>query len=273
MSEKDVVESTKYPSTEESLLVDFRSLGIEPGQIVLVHSSLSKIGWVCGAEKAVIEALLQAVGENGTVCMPAHSGDNSDPAKWSNPPVPQQWNAIIYQSMPAFDPHKTPTRGMGRIAELFRTFPGTLRSDHPQVSFCANGKYAAAITENHALTPQFGMDSPLGALYRLKAKILLLGVGYNKCTCLHLSETLDPAMPIMKTGAAITQNGIRKWVWFNDYDYNTDDFEALGRAFEYQNAVKSGKVGSASCKLFDMSAAVDFAREWMTFNRYFSFRR
>ena len=83
---------------------------------------------------------------------------------------------------PAYRAEVSPTRGMGKIAELFRSYPGTVRSDHPQVSFTANGKQSAEITKNHPLTPQFGMDSPLGALYRLNAKILLLGVGYGNCT-------------------------------------------------------------------------------------------
>ena len=53
----------------------------------MVHSSLSKIGWVCGAEVSVIQALLEVVGEEGTIVMPAHTGDNSDPSVWENPPI------------------------------------------------------------------------------------------------------------------------------------------------------------------------------------------
>jgi aminoglycoside 3-N-acetyltransferase len=210
MSESDVIKSTKSPNTTETLFCDLVKLGLKINDIVLVHSSLSSIGWVCGEETAVAEALLQAVGKDGTVCMPAHSGENSDPAEWENPPVPKEWNDIIYNSMPAFRPAVTPTRSIGRIAEFFRKYPNTLRSDHPQVSFCANGRYAKEITEKHVLTPQFGMDSPLGRLYELNAKVLLLGVGYGSCTCFHMGEALNSTMKRKRMGAAILKNGTRE---------------------------------------------------------------
>jgi aminoglycoside 3-N-acetyltransferase len=267
MSELEVIQKTKVPNTVKSLVEDLMQLGLKNKDIVLVHSSLSAIGWVCGEERTVIEALLETIGEEGTLCMPAHSGGNSDPAKWAHPPVPCDWNEIIYDAMPAYHPDITPTRGIGRVAEVFRTYPGVLRSNHPQTSFCARGKYAKEITDTHALTPQFGMDTPLGKLYQNNAKVLLLGVGYDSCTSFHMGEVFSGTTEVTRMGAAITINNSREWKWFEDYDYDNEDFITLGNAFESQREMQSAKVGNADCKLFDICAAVDFATVWLQENR------
>ena len=269
MSEETTIARTKEPNSVDTIYRDLRRLGIESGDVVIVHSSLSSIGWVCGGAQAVISALLKAVGSDGTLVMPAHSGEWSDPAQWQNPPVPKEWIQTIYDNMPAYDPLITPTRQMGRIAELFRTYPGTVRSDHPQVSFCANGGLAKHITENHPLTPQFGMDSPLDKLYSLNAKILLLGVSYGNCTSFHLAETLIPKTPVRKMGTAITENGERVWKWFEDYNHDDVDFERLGEDFEKQHGVQKSNIGNANCTVLKVREGVDFARGWILKNRFY----
>lgn len=268
MSESNVIHNTALPLTTASIVNDLQVLGIQHGDILLVHSSLSSLGWVCGSAVAVIDALLASVGSEGTLCMPAHSGENSEPSKWENPPVPPEWCETIRKNMPAYRAEVSPTRGMGKIAELFRSYPGTVRSDHPQVSFTANGKQSAEITKNHPLTPQFGMDSPLGAMYRLNAKILLLGVSYGNCTSFHLAETMWKAMPKMQSGACILQNGTPQWVPFEDCDYDSDDFEQIGAALESEtNIARIGKVGNAVCHLLHVKEGVDFALNWIKNNR------
>lgn len=269
LSEESVIELTKHMNTVATIHNDLLNLGVKVGDILLVHSSLSSIGWVCGAAQAVVVALKQVITENGTLIMPAHSGAISDPAEWENPPVPKEWLQQIYDSMPAFDVNLTQTRGMGSIAELFRTLPEVYRSNHPQVSFAAQGKFASDIIRNHNLTPQFGMESPLGKMYNLNAKVLLLGVEYDSCTCFHLAEALNEKMPTKKMGAAIIENNKRIWKWFKDFAYNSeDDFEKMGEAFEATNKVVIGKVGKADCKLFHMRSGVDFAKEWLQNNRF-----
>lgn len=268
MSEENIINTTKEPNTINTIYEDLIRLGINNNDILLVHSSLSSLGWVCGGAQTVITALIKAIGNDGTLIMPAHSGEWSDPAGWGNPPVPKEWIQTIYDNMPAFNPEVSPTRGMGRIAELFRTFPKTIRSNHPHVSFSANGRDAISITQNHPLTPQLGMDSPIGKMYKLKAKVLLLGVEYNSCTSFHLSESLIDEMPKERVGASILENGERCWKWFDDYDYDTEDFMLIGKAFEENYNVQKGKVGNAECKLFDMKDGVDFAKAWLTKYRF-----
>ena len=128
---------------------------------MFVHASLSAISWVCGGAAVVCDALPHAVGKNGTVVMPAHNRSNSAPAKREAPPVPEAWHDTVREAMPPFDKDKAPSEGVGKIAECFRHYPETLRSGHPQTSFCMSGKDAAYITAVHALTPQFGDNSRL----------------------------------------------------------------------------------------------------------------
>jgi len=189
MSEIDAIKlDGDQPVTVSSLVTDLFALGLKPGMTVIVHSSLSSLGWVCGGAVAVIQALESVLGPAGTLVMPTHSGDLSDPAEWQHPSVPQVWWESIRQTMPAFDPDLTPTRGMGAIPECFRTQPGVRRSLHPQVSFAAWGRQAQAITANHPLDFSLGDGSPLARLYDLDGWVLLLGVGHDNNTSLHLAE-------------------------------------------------------------------------------------
>lgn len=269
MGEDNVVETTGHPNTIDTLRRDLTAIGVRAGDVLLVHSSLARIGWVCGAEVAVVQALLEAVGQEGTLVMPAHSGANSDPAQWQHPPVPREWWDTIYATMPPFDKDCTPTHRMGRIAECFRCYHGTVRSDHPQTSFCANGPLADEIVGAHPLVPQFGVDSPLGKMYRLDAKVLLLGVGYDRCTSFHLAEVLTGRMPVVRMGAALrAARGERRWAWFDDVDPNGDDFERIGADYEaHADGVVIGRIGNAISRLFAMAPAVDFATRWMLEDR------
>jgi len=188
MSEADAVARVHLPATVESLAAELAELGVRAGDVLLVHSSLSALGWVAGGAVAVIEALEHALGGEGTLVMPAFSTDLSDPSRWQHPPVPRGWWPVIRDHLPAFDPRRTPTRAMGAIAELFRTLPGVLRSAHPTASFAAAGPRAAELIREHPLEDPLGEDSPLGRLHELGARVLLLGVGHDRNTSLHLAE-------------------------------------------------------------------------------------
>src|SRR5512136_1383176 len=128
MTEVDAIQDASLPRTRDSLAADLRALGSTHGMAVIVHSSLSALGWVSGGSVAVVQALMDVLTPAGTLVMPTHTGDLSDPSFWQDPPVPETWWPIIRDTMPTFEPEVTPTRRMGRIVETFRTWPGTLRS-------------------------------------------------------------------------------------------------------------------------------------------------
>lgn len=263
MTETAVVQKSPQPFTQPILIEHLHSLGLHAGMTVLVHSSLSQIGYVPGGPVAVIQALQAALTEAGTLMMPTHTSDYSDPAYWQNPPVPEAWQQIVRDEMPAFDPHLTPTRSMGVIPELFRTWPGVFRSSHPQVSFAAWGRHAATLTADHALDFGLGEQSPLARLYNLDGQVLLLGVGYGNNTSFHLAEIRVGGGKSIRQGAPVWQNGRRVWHWYDELDYDDELFPQIGADFEQAHPVQIGKVGLAECRLFSQKTAVDFATDWL----------
>ena len=208
----------------------------------MVHSSLGRVGWTEGGPIAVIRALLEVLGPDGTLVMPAESPQLGDPA-----------------NRDVFDPHTTPTT-MGAIPEAFRSYAGTLRSSHPLVSVCANGRLAQEITAQHALEFCEGRGTPFEKLYDLGAWTLLLGVGFNRCTSLHYAESLVPNRRTMISRFPLVENGVR--VWVEKLSMGTDNgthFPIVGQRFVDCGHVRSGKVGNADALFFSTRALVDFA--------------
>ena len=248
---------------------DLRRLGVPSGEVVMVHSSLSAIGWVCGGPHAVVLALEETLG-GGTLVMPAHTGALSEPSQWENPPVPESWWPVIRAQTPAFDPAMTPTRMMGAIVECFRGQPGTIRSSHPQYSFIARGPRAKDITENHALDDGLGEKSPLARIYDLDGYVLLLGVGHGNSTSIHLGEYRAATIGKEATtnAAPVMVAGERRWVEFEDIELDETDFDRLGRDFESDtDSVTVGRVGVGEARLMSQRALVEYAVGWFERNR------
>jgi aminoglycoside 3-N-acetyltransferase len=271
MGEAEIVERTQgTPATIASISRDLITLGVKPGMVLLVHASLSALGWVSGGAVAVIMALEEVLGPQGTLIVPTHSGDLSDPANWQNPPVPEDWWEIIRETMPAYDPDLTPTRMIGRLPETFRKQRGVLRSHHPQVSFAAWGAEARKVTDGHTLDFGLGEGSPLARIYDLDGWVLLLGVGYENNTSLHLAEERASYLgkKVITSGAPILKEGKRVWVKIRDLNIDDSDFRELGESFEREmDCVRLGKVAQAQCRLMPQRTLVDYAVRWMEKNR------
>jgi aminoglycoside 3-N-acetyltransferase len=268
VSERDAVERVDDPVTVESLVADLRALGVEAGDTLLVHSSLSSLGWVAGGPQAVVDALRTTVTEAGTLVMPTHTGQYGDPAAWSNPPVPDDWVDRIREAMPPFRPDVTPSRGMGAVPECFRTYPDVVRSGHPEYSFAAWGADAEAVTADHGLDCGLGEGSPLAAVHDRDGAVLLLGVGHDANTSLHLAEhRADLGLETVGRRAPVLVDGRRTVVTYEDRRTSTEDFPAVGAAFERDVGVATGGVGAATARLASQRALVDHAVDWFEANR------
>jgi aminoglycoside 3-N-acetyltransferase len=266
-----IINESAMPVTVSSLSHAFTALGVHNGMTLIVHSSLKSLNrWIVGGTSAVILALEEALGIDGTLVMPSHTGDLSDPALWQNPPVPKEWWDLIRNEMPAFDRDLTPTWAMGALAEAFRKQGGTIRSDHPQVSFAARGSEAERITYDHSLAYSLGENSPLARLYDCQAWVLLLGVNYDNNTSLHLAEyrASFPSKRPAKIGTVGHIHRKREWITYDDIVFDTDDFVEIGQAFEEATGlVRIGKIGDAAVRLMPQRELVDFAVQWMSANR------
>jgi aminoglycoside 3-N-acetyltransferase len=215
-----------------------------------------------GGPITVIRALLEVIGAEGTLVMPAESPYVSDPATWDDQRVKPEWHDTIRAHLPVFDPLTTPTT-MGAIPEAFRTFPGTLRSNHPLVSVCANGRLAKEITAEHSLSFSEGRGTPFEKLYELEGHTLLLGVGFDRCTSLHYAESLTPKRRTTTHSYPLMMDGQKTWVRNEDMaNDNGVHFPVVGERFMAANAVHQRQVGEAPSMLFSTRALVDFAQSY-----------
>lgn len=256
--------------TQKTLAADLYKLGVRAGITLIVHSSLSSLGWVCGGAASAVLALEEVLGEEGTLVMPTHTTDLSDAASWRHPPVPEKWWQQIRDETPAYKKDLTPTRQMGAIPECFRKQDGTLRSNHPLVSFAARGRDAELVVGSHGLDYSLGEGSPLARVYDLNGWVLLLGVGHSNNTSIHLAEyrATYPAKKKVRSGAPILLNGARQWVWFDDINFDDSDFEKIGTDFATDaGPVTKGRVALADALLVPQRQLVDYSLCWIERNR------
>jgi aminoglycoside 3-N-acetyltransferase len=257
------------PIIKADVLNAFREVGLGFGTTVIVHTSLGSIGYVCGGAQTIIEALIETVGEEGTIMMPTQSWKNLGPEDGVHWTVAEQDWQIIRDNWPAYDKRITPTNTMGAVAEMFRSWPGAIRSDHPARSVAAWGKHAEYLTAEHDLSNIFGDGSPIGKLYELDGQILLIGVGYDKNTSIHLADARAeyPGKHNCVEHSAIMQNGRRIWKAYETLFVDGEDFTQIGAAFEEDRHVKKGKLGGAELKLMKQRELVNYAVEWIQRNR------
>lgn len=250
------------PHTAESLAGELRALGLATGGTVMVHASLRAVGSVLGGPRAVVLALLDCLGRQGTLVMPAFTPTAADPAEWWNrPAVPPEQHTFYRRHMLAFDAATTPSE-MGAISEAFRTWPGTLRSDHPTGSLCVLGPHGAELIAGHPLAMNEGPGTAYERLVALGAQVLLLGVGFESCTMMHHGESLSRSPRRGRSRTLHLEEGRR--VWRESRQMGMDAglyFPALGEAFVAAGGAWRGKVGDATATITPAADLVAHVRD------------
>jgi aminoglycoside 3-N-acetyltransferase len=266
-----VARSVDGPVTRERIVADLRALGVRPGMVLMVHTSVSALGFVIGGAVTVYQALREAVGPEGTLVLPGFCDDNSEPSHWKAPPVPEEWWPLIRAYQPAFDPDITPPEsGLGALPRYFHTLPGTRRSYHPGASWLAQGPQAEHITADHSLDFGLGDNSPNGRCYALDAWVLSLGC--RRTSVLHLAENRSRwgQGRVQKAGAALLVNGARQWVEYDSLDDYDTDFEDIRLSFIAEAEPTDwvvGDVGYGESRLLRVRPLVDFGTAWIDANR------
>lgn len=232
--------------SQEYLESELKKIGIQAGDHVLVHSALSKIGYINGGAQTLVNALLKVITEQGTLLMPSFpaSGRNKD----------------YLEQLDAFDIKNTPSQ-MGKATEIFRLMSGVKRSFHPTDPVCAYGSEADYFTNSHfgEITP-YTENSPFRKLCNKNGKILMLGTTLNGAgTNLHtLEDAVDFKYPVYDdkvfevkmidaTGAVSSM----KTKVHNPVYSAKRNCDALKPIFEKEGVLKNGMIGEANSMLID----------------------
>jgi aminoglycoside N3'-acetyltransferase len=234
------MDRTRRPATPASLSAQLLELGVQPGGVLLVHTSFRAVRPVEGGPAGLIEALRSALGPAGTLAMPSWGGEDDK----------------------VFDPAATPVAAdLGVTAETFRRLPGVHRSAQP-FAFAARGPAAERITADPLPLPPHGPASPVGRVHELDGQVLLLGVGHDANTTLHLAELLGGAPYRVPRHCTVQgPDGQPMRVDYGENDHCCQRFALADEWLRARRLQREGQVGNAHALLMRSRDVVAIARE------------
>ncbi|MGE3179396.1 MAG: aminoglycoside 3-N-acetyltransferase [Vicinamibacterales bacterium] len=243
-----------------SLAADLSRIGVAPGGVVMVHAGLRSVGPVVGGAATVVHALLDAVGDQGTIVAYVDFEPFYDPA--------------VDVGIPVFD-KRTARAALdhGVLHETLRTWPGALRSDHPDAGVVAVGVRADWIVRDHPLQYGYGEGSPFARIVDAGGDVLLLGAPLETMTLLHLAEHRAhiPDKRIVRYDRLMPTAAGPAWVSFEEFDTTQpvhpalpeDCFTQIGEACLAAGGGTRGSFGAATAVRFGARGLVEFAVQWV----------
>lgn len=247
------------PATRSSLTADLQRLGVAPGSVIMVHAGVRSVGPVTGGVNTVIYALLDAVESAGTVVAYVDFEafyDENDP------------------EIPVFDKRIAhAARDHGVLHEALRTWPGALRSDHPDAGVVALGLLAAWITHPHPFSYGYGEGSPFERVLEAGGKVLMLGAPLDTITLLHHAEhrARIPDKRVVTYRRLMPGVTGPQWLTFEEFDTSEpvnatlpeDCFERIATDYLASGRGSVGPFGNARATLLDGKELVDFGATWL----------
>jgi len=210
------------PVTRSAIARNLRALGVQPGGIVMVHTSMSAIGWVIGGAESVIRALFDVIGPEGTLL--AYIGWEDEPPQPLED-LPPTALAAVRAEHPAYDPLVAHARNdHGRVPEALRVWPGAVHSGHPESGIVAIGRRAGEIAHPHPTDNSYGLNTPYARLVSMRGQVLLIGAPLDTTTLIHHAESIAdvPGKARVRYEYPIhDESGNRIWQEFNDIDTST----------------------------------------------------
>jgi aminoglycoside N3'-acetyltransferase len=221
------------------LVAQLHALGVERGGVLLVHTSFRVLRPVEGGPAGLIAALRDALGPAGTLVMPSWTADGDVP----------------------FDPVTTPAAAdLGVVAEMFRRQQDVVRSAHP-FAFAAAGPHARYITADPLPLPPHAPASPVGRVHDLDGQVLLLGVGHDADTTLHLAELVAKVPYRVPSHVTVLRGGRPVRVEYGENDHCCRRFALADRWLRERGVQSEGPVGHAYARLIRARDIVEVASE------------
>ena len=257
--------------TRADLRGDLERLGVGIGDTVMAHAALSKVGPMLNGPDALIGALLDAVGKDGTVLAYTDWDARYDELLGPDGRVLQAWRVHV----PPFQADASrAARGNGALAEFLRTWPGARRSGNPGASVAALGARAEQLTADHPLDYGYGVGSPLAKLVAAGGKVVLVGAPLDTITLLHHAEHLAqvPDKRVIRYEVPLAVgDGSVQWRMVEEFDtadpvvagLENDYFATILTAFLAGGQGAEGRVGAAPSVLVEAAAVTDFAVHWL----------
>ena len=246
-------DSSKQGLAQAEIEQGFRRIGLEPGQVVLVHSAMRTFGYIAGGADSVVGAFLEVLGLRGTLVTPTFTFCHEAEAD------------------PIIDPLQDPSE-MGIITETVRLHPEALRSTAYRHSFAAVGRYRETITQVDPSLSPFDLRSAFGVMLALDTQVVLLGMPYSTSTSHHFAEWICevPYRHVLPLELRVRlPDGSLKRQRMTDYQPKPGeggayyqkhmDFNRLGKMMEYRGLVGITAIGNAVVRCFGIRDLVALA--------------